>query len=330
KIVYKFKDTGVVLANTEGTVNLISGKDNEIFLAPPEKDIDDDGDGFKNFYEILQGTNPKDPGSKPVEDKTPPSVSSTDPVNGSTNIPVNSKISATFSEPIDSKTMTKETFTVSNGSTNIPGTVALNDMTATFTPTGSLSYNTTYTAGIGTGGTGAKDLAGNPMAGSYSWSFSTEISSGTKPSAPIGVTAKAGDTQITISWNAVSGATSYNIYWSTTSGVSKTTGTKISNVKSPYLHPGLTNGTTYRYVVTAVNSYGESVESDQTSAKYTSVITLDTTPPANTTGTNFINSGASASNSTSVTLSISATDSVGVTGYFASENSATPLPSDAG
>ena len=92
------------------------------------------------------------------------------------------------------------------------------------------------------------------------------VSSGTAPIAPTGVTATAGDGQATISWNAVSGATSYNIYWSTTSGVTKSTGTKISNVTSPYAHTGRANGTTYYYVVTAVNSAGESAESSQVSA----------------------------------------------------------------
>ena len=79
------------------------------------------------------------------------------------------------------------------------------------------------------------------------------------PSAPTGVAADAEDGQATISWNAVSGATSYNIYWSTTSGVTKTNGTKITGATSLYTHTGLTNGTTYYYVVTAVNSNGESV-----------------------------------------------------------------------
>jgi hypothetical protein len=87
----------------------------------------------------------------------------------------------------------------------------------------------------------------------------------TAPSAPTGVSASAGNGQATISWSSVSTATSYNIYWSTTSGVTKTTGTKISNVTSPYTHTGLTNGTTYYYVVTTVNSSGESSESSQVS-----------------------------------------------------------------
>ncbi len=92
------------------------------------------------------------------------------------------------------------------------------------------------------------------------------------PSAPQGVASITGDGQVTITWNDVTDATSYNIYWSTSSGVTKNTGTKISDVKSPYLHTSLANGTMYYYVVTAVNIAGESTESIQLSA-------MPTTPP---------------------------------------------------
>jgi len=108
------------------------------------------------------------------------------------------------------------------------------------------------------------------------------------PSAPTGVTATAGDGKVTISWSAVSGATSYNIYHSTTSGVTKTTGTKITGVTSPYTHTGLTNGMTYYYLVTAVNSSGESVESAQKSATPTaptnSVWNIETVLPVGSVG----------------------------------------------
>jgi hypothetical protein len=86
------------------------------------------------------------------------------------------------------------------------------------------------------------------------------------------VTATAGNTQVTVSWTAVSGATSYNLYWSTTSGVTKANGNKISGVTSPYNHTGLINGTAYYYVVTAVNSTGESAASVAVTATPTAPI----------------------------------------------------------
>lgn len=86
------------------------------------------------------------------------------------------------------------------------------------------------------------------------------------PAAPAGVTATGGVSQVTLSWSPVSGATSYNLYWSTTTGVTKTSGTKITNAVSPYVQTGLAAGTTYYYVVTAVSSAGEGTASTQASA----------------------------------------------------------------
>lgn len=99
----------------------------------------------------------------------------------------------------------------------------------------------------------------------------------TVPAAPV-ASASAGFNQVTLSWNGVSGATSYNIYWSTASGVTPANGTKISNATSPYLHTGRAASTTYYYVVTAVNSVGESAPSPQVSATTTSAATVPAAP----------------------------------------------------
>lgn len=85
------------------------------------------------------------------------------------------------------------------------------------------------------------------------------------PATPVNVAVTSGTGQIVITWANVTGALSYNIYWSTSSGVTLANGTKIANVASPYTHTGLTSGTTYYYVVTAVNAGGESSASAQVS-----------------------------------------------------------------
>jgi endoglucanase len=99
----------------------------------------------------------------------------------------------------------------------------------------------------------------------------------TAPAAPTGVTANAGDGQASISWNASSGATSYNVKRSTTSGGAYST--VASNVTSTsYTNTGLTNGTTYYYVVSAVNNAGQSANSSQVSATPQSTVTAPAVP----------------------------------------------------
>ena len=98
------------------------------------------------------------------------------------------------------------------------------------------------------------------------------------PAAPQNVVSSNANSQAILSWGKVNGATEYRIYWSTKAGVSKETGTMIPSVSSPYTHTGLTNGVTYYYVVTAVNQYGESAESNEVSA--TPSLATPPLPPA--------------------------------------------------
>jgi hypothetical protein len=65
-----------------------------------------------------------------------------------------------------------------------------------------------------------------------------------------------------LTWDNVSNATSYNIYWSNKKGVTKRNGTRISHVKNPHTMTSLKKGSTYYFVVTAVNESGESAVSE--------------------------------------------------------------------
>jgi hypothetical protein len=69
---------------------------------------------------------------------------------------------------------------------------------------------------------------------------------------------------VSLSWSASSGATSYNVMRATANGGPYTT--ISSPTTTSYSDTGLTNGTTYYYVVTAANANGASGNSNQASA----------------------------------------------------------------
>ena len=96
------------------------------------------------------------------------------------------------------------------------------------------------------------------------------------PAAPAGLQASAGNAQVNLTWNASTGATSYNVKRSTTSGGPYTT--VASPTTTSYTNTGLTNGTPYYYVVTAVNSAGESNPSSQVTATPIAPVTIPSTP----------------------------------------------------
>src|SRR5262249_32454551 len=75
------------------------------------------------------------------------------------------------------------------------------------------------------------------------------------PAAPTGLTATAGNAQVKLKWNASAAATSYKVKRSTTSGGPYSL--VASNVTTAsFTDTGLANGTTFFYVVSAVNSSG--------------------------------------------------------------------------
>ena len=100
----------------------------------------------------------------------PPTVSSTDPLNAASGIPINQKIAATFSVAMDASTITTSTYTLLQGTTPVPGFVSYSGITAIFAPTSNLTPNTAYSVTITTN---AKDLAGNALVNNYVWSFTT-------------------------------------------------------------------------------------------------------------------------------------------------------------
>jgi fibronectin type 3 domain-containing protein len=86
----------------------------------------------------------------------------------------------------------------------------------------------------------------------------------TLPAAPGGVGALGASGQVTLTWTAVGNANSYRVKRSTTSGSGYAT-VASGVTTSAYVNTGLANGTTFFYVVSAVNSCGEGPASGQVS-----------------------------------------------------------------
>src|SRR3989338_550941 len=161
---------------------------------------------------------------------------------------------------------------VSSGPLNVRAKASLSDKILGTQPTGAL----------GTIVEGPKSSGGyiwwkvNYDTGVDGWSIENYLMKAvtSAPSAPANLFAASGDAVVGLGWTASTGATSYTVKRSTTSGgpyANVTTGV----VGTSYGDTGLTNGTIYYYVVSAVNSAGASANSAQVSA----------TPVAPTTST---------------------------------------------
>jgi fibronectin type 3 domain-containing protein len=124
--------------------------------------------------------------------------------------------------------------------------------------------DTTKLAGTITGG--ASRSFTSPFGGSDAVLFLSMPATVSIASVPSNVAASAGNAQVTLSWAASTGATSYDIYRSTTSGGEGSTPYKTGLTATSFTDTGLTNGATYYYEVTAVNSAGQSGVSSEVSA----------------------------------------------------------------
>ena len=118
-------------------------------------------------------------GRRAVPDTTAPTVSAVSPANNATGVARTVSPIVTFSEAINPSTINSTTFELRNASTNalVFATVTYDAATrrATLNPSGNLAAGTRFTATVRGGATDprVKDLAGNPLAASVTWSFTT-------------------------------------------------------------------------------------------------------------------------------------------------------------
>jgi DNA-binding beta-propeller fold protein YncE len=85
------------------------------------------------------------------------------------------------------------------------------------------------------------------------------------PAAPGGLTATPGDSLVALTWNPVSGADDYRVRRATTSGGPYAV-VAFNVAATSFVDNGVTNGTTYYYVVAALNTAGEGPDSSEVSA----------------------------------------------------------------
>lgn len=181
-------------------------------------------------------------------DTTPPTLLSSLPTSGATDIAVSTRLALTFSEAIKPDTLTVV------ATPNIAlGTPVWNDAkTAVFSAASNWQAGTSYSLSIE-----AKDLAGNAVSGK-TISFQTAALPDTAaPATPSGIKAIAGDGELSVEWNANTepDLAGYTVYF----GPSATALDAAVNVDKPNLKSTITaleNSKTYFFAVDAYDQSG--------------------------------------------------------------------------
>jgi autotransporter-associated beta strand protein len=134
----------------------------------------------------------------------------------------------------------------------LPSGLSVNPSTGLISGTPTMTGTTTVAlSAINSGGTGSAMLTITVLP--------------PRPAAPAGLAAAGSNAQVALSWNASPWASSYNVKRSLTSGSGYST--LINTATASYSDTSVVNGTTYYYVVSALNAAGESTNSVQAGAK---------------------------------------------------------------
>jgi hypothetical protein len=150
--------------------------------APANATVPSNGTATGNGTVPVNGTTPD------TSDTTAPMVSLVNPADLGTGICLEASVNATFNEAMNASTITAGVFALRSDSQSpgeaVAGTIVYDTAgkSASFTPTRSMNANTRYTATISNG---AKDLAGNALANSKIWTFTTGSQACTVQPAPV-------------------------------------------------------------------------------------------------------------------------------------------------
>ena len=177
-------------------------------------------------------------------DTTAPTVTAISPANGATAVSPATQVTATFSEPMEATTINGSNVQLRLPSTDlVAATVAYNVTTrvVTLTPSVALTGSTVYTATITTG---VKDVAGNSLAASRVWAFTTAVPDTTPPvvsttSPASGATGVVASANITATFNepmtaTTIGATTFELRTASSAlvpaAVSYATGSRVATL----------------------------------------------------------------------------------------------------
>ncbi len=201
---------------------------------------------FTTYYFVVsalnfngEGDNSAEANATPLPPQPPPAPT------GLMATPGNGLVALSWTPSATATSYNVQSATTSGG----PYTTITNVTTTSFVNTG-LANGTTYYYVVS---------ALNPYGESSISSETNATPAPLPPFTPTGLTATAGNAQVSLSWAAAPGATSYNVKSATTNGGPYTTFTNVTTTS--VVNTGLVNATAYFYVVSALNDNGESPDS---------------------------------------------------------------------
>jgi fibronectin type 3 domain-containing protein len=203
------------------------------------------------YYYTVSAVNAAGEGPHSTEVSATPQVGAPAAPTGLTATPGVVKVSLSWS-PVGGAT----SYNVYRGTTSGAETLYRSGVTATTYTDTSVTGGTTYDYEV------TAVNAGGESPRSAEVSATPQVA---PPAAPTGLSATASDGRVALAWSAAAGATSYNVYRSTTSGAEALWQSGVA--ATTYTDTGVTNGTTYHYMVSAVNAGGESPRSAEVSAR---------------------------------------------------------------
>jgi hypothetical protein len=202
----------------------------------------------------------------------PPTVLSVSPTDAATGVALGANVEAFFSEAIDPDTITDQTFTLAkqgSSSSVVQANVSYDGANkATLDPAVDLEANTSYTATIKGGSTGAKDLVGNVLSADKTWTFSTTDTTAPETTIVSGPSDTVSSTSASFSFSSSEAGSTFQC---------SRDGSAFASCTSPKTYSGLADGS-HTFQVRATDTAGNT---DSSAASRTWTVAA---PPETTIG----------------------------------------------